>query len=121
MAMESPAYALLAANAALTTLVPVARIFKSGYAGENPAKPYITIQEIGGSPYNYVAGRPGMDVFRPTVKVYSETEGQCKQIATAVRDALELDAHGLIFDGPEQDFETKLFVHLSDWHFHTSR
>jgi hypothetical protein len=121
MAMESPAYALLAAYAPLTALVPSARIRKSGYAGESPVAPYITIQEIGGAPANYIAGRPGMDLFRPTVKVVAATEAESKTIAGHVRDALELSGHCLLFDGPEYESEVKLYVHFSDWHFHVSR
>lgn len=115
--MESPTYDLLVANSALTALVPAARVFKSGFAGDSPVAPYITIQEIGGVPENYMAGRPGMDRFRPTVKVCSKDEAQCKQIARIVRDTLELDAQCIVFDGPEVDAETRLFVHMSDWNF----
>ena len=121
MAMESPAYALLVANPVLTAIVAAGRIHKSGYAGEKATAPYITIQEIGTAPLNYMAGRPGMDLFRPTVKVMAETEGQCKQIAEIVRDTLELDGQCIVSDGPEFDAEAKLFVHFSDWHFHQSR
>ncbi|KRG38824.1 hypothetical protein ARC78_15205 [Stenotrophomonas pictorum JCM 9942] len=121
MAMESPVYMLLAATPALLALVPAASIYKSGIAAENAVAPYITIQEIATTPQNYVAGRPGIDTFRPTVKVMAETEGQCRKIAELVRDALELDGHCLIADGPEQDTETRLFVHFSDWHFHINR
>lgn len=121
MAMESPVYMLLAATPGITDLVPAASIYKSGAAAENAAAPYITIQEIGTTPENYIAGRPGLDRFRPTVKVMAATEGQCRLIAERVRDALELDAHCLIADGPEQDTETRLFVHFSDWHFHINR
>lgn len=121
MAMESSAYALLTANPTLLAKVPKAQIHKSGYAGEKPVLPYITIQEIGTVPYNYLAGRPGMDSFRPTIKVHAETEGQCREIAEIVRDTLELDAYCVLADGPEKDFETRIFVHLSDWRFHLSR
>lgn len=121
MAMESPVFALLAAHAPLVALVPKARIRKAGYAGEAPTAPYITLQEIGGAPNNYLAARPGIDSFRPTVKVIAETESQAKLIASHVRDALELDGNCLVFDGPEFESETKLFVHFSDWRFFTSR
>lgn len=121
MAMESKAYALLVANPALVALVPAARVFKSGYAGQSPAAPYITIQEIGTVPLNYMADRPGMDRFRPTVKVYAEDEGACREIAGIVRDTLELAGHGVVSDGPEFDEMAKLYVHLSDWHLHESR
>jgi len=121
MAMESPAYALLAAYAPLTALVPAARIRKSGYAGESPVAPYITIQEIGGVPGNYIADRPGMDSFRPTIKVIAETEAQAKAIGAHVLAALELHGNCLLFDGPEFEAETRLFVWFADFRFHASR
>lgn len=121
MAMESPAWSMLAAYTPLTALVPSARIRKSGYAGESPVAPYITIQEIGGSPANYVAGRPGMDSFRPSIKVVASTEAQARTIAGHVRDALELSGHCLLSDGPEFEMETKLYLHMSDWRFHVNR
>ncbi len=121
MAMESRAYALLVANPTLVGQVPAARVFKSGYAGENPVAPYITIQEIGAVALGYIADRPGMDRFRPTVKVYAADEGTCKAIAAIVRDTLEVAGYSVVSDGPEFDEQAKLFVHLSDWHLHESR
>lgn len=121
MAMESPVWALLAANPALTAIVPASAIFKSGYAGEKTLDRYITIQEIGTAPQNYIADRPGIDQFRPTVKVMSRDEGECKRIAEIVRDTLELDGHCIVADGPEFDAEAKVFMHLSDWHFYVNR
>jgi hypothetical protein len=121
MAMESPAWTLLAAYAPLVALVPAARIRKSGYAGESPVAPYITIQEIGGAPQNYVAERPGIDSFRPTIKVVAVTEASAKTIAAHVRDALELRGYCELFIGPEFEVESKLFICILDWRFYVSR
>lgn len=121
MALESPAWSLLSAYAPLVALVPAARIRKSGYAGESPVAPYITIQEIGGAPSNYVAGRPGIDSFRPSIKVVAATEAAAKTIAGHVRDALELAGYCELFDGPEFEVETKLFLHFQDWRFMLNR
>ena len=121
MAMESPAYALLSSYAPLTAIVPAARIHKSGYAGEAPVAPFITIQEIGGISVNYVAGRPGVDTFRPTVKVVAATEAQAKLIGSHVLAALELSGHCLLFDGPDFEADTKLYVWFTDFRFYVNR
>lgn len=119
MAMESPAWDLLTADAAITALVPIARIRK-GFAGESPPLPYIVLEQ-GANPLNYVAGRPGMDVFRTTVKVVAADTKQCNAIAELVRDALELAAVGIFADGPTFEADTKVYLHMSDWRFHTAR
>lgn len=120
MPMVPPVYALLSASAAVTALVPAARIHGQGYAGESPAAPYITWLMVSGMPHNYMADRPGIDAFRAQVDCWAPTAAEAKQIAEAVRNALELDAQCVsMFE--DFDPETKLFRFSSDWAFQTRR
>lgn len=120
MAMESPTWSLLAAAPAVTALVPQARIHK-GYAGDSPTVPYIVIEEITATPENYVAGRPGIDNFRSTVRVLADDTAECRQIGAAVRDAMEVVAAQQFAEGPYREKDTGLWSHLSDWSHWTHR
>lgn len=121
MAMVPPVYALLSADAAVTALVPASRIRGQGYAGETPVAPYITWQTVSGVPANYIAGRPGIDAFRVQIDIWANDATSAKQIATAVRDALELNAHCVSIMGESFEADTKLFRYSYDWAFHTPR
>lgn len=120
MAMESPTWAVLSAAAPVTALVPAARIFK-GYAGDAPVTPYIVIEEYNAVPANYMGDRPGVDNFRAQVRVMSDGTAQCRQIAEAVRDAMELVATCQFSEGPIREDDTGLWSHLSDWSHWTNR
>lgn len=121
MAMVPPVYELLSADAAVTALVPASRIRGQGYAGEAPVTPYITHQTISGNPANYIAGRPGMDAFRSQIDVWADTAAQAKQIAEAVRDALELNAQCVAIMGDDYEPDTRLHRYSFDFQFWTPR
>ncbi|MEJ7746058.1 MAG: DUF3168 domain-containing protein [Luteimonas sp.] len=121
MAMSPPVYAILSGDAAVTALVPAARIKGQSYAGESPIAPYITWQIISGGPENYLADRPGMDVFRVQIDIWAVSAASAKAIAALVRDALEPHAYCLNIFADDYEPDTKLYRYGYDWNFHTLR
>lgn len=120
MAMESPTWLLLSADAAVIALVPKARIHK-GYAGDAPVTPYIVIEEATATPQNYVGDRPGIDNFRAQIRVLADTTAQARQIGEAVRDVMETVSTQQFAEGPYREDDTGLWAHLSDWSHWTPR
>lgn len=120
MAMESPTWKVLAADASVTALVPASRIHK-GYAGDTPAMPYLVIEEVDAQPQSYTGNRPGIDNFRAQVRVVASGTQQARQIGEAVRNALEAVATQQFAEGPYREDDTGNWIHLSDWSHWTNR
>lgn len=121
MALVPPVYEILSASGAVTALVPATRIRGQGYAGETPVAPYITWQVVSGQPENYTGNRPGIDQHRVQVDCWAATAAQSKQIAAAVRDALEPHAQCVAVFGDDYDTEAKLYRFGADWSFWSGR
>lgn len=116
--MNPPVYAALnvpAINALVGT-----RIYANGHAPQGVLRPYITWQIVGGGPVNNLSDDPDMDEARVRVWSYSdETAGSAaaRNLALAVRTALEAQTH--VTFGPVGEFEsdTKMFVWIQDAEF----
>lgn len=120
--MNPNVYAALSVPA-VTALV-AQRIYRNGHAPQDTARPYITWQVVGGGPLNNLSDNPNMDNMRVRVWCYSnESAGSAaaRNLAKAVRDALEAVTH--VIAGPFDDFEpdTRLFVWVMDAEFWDAR
>lgn len=123
--MYPPIFPVVAASSAVKALIgnnPV-RFYQFGMNDTQPAVyPYAVWQRVGGSPENYVDQIPDIDSFNVQVDVYvspSEIKGgeKCRQIAAALRDAIEPAAHITAWLGESRDPDTKAFrfTFLTDW------
>lgn len=86
------------------------RFYLFGMAPQNVEKPYAVWQTAYGSPENYISQNPDMDYFGVQVDVYaSEIQGPTvtRQVAEALRDAIEPHAHIVSWRGDSQDQDTK--------------
>ncbi|MEF2147791.1 DUF3168 domain-containing protein [Aquilutibacter rugosus] len=119
--MIPPIHQILSADAAVTALVPPLRIRGQGYAGDQPAAPYITWQLVGGLPHNYVGERPGADAYRVQIDVYSKSASQCREIAAKVRDAMEPHGACTSLNGDDFEADTQLYRYSADWSLHIVR
>lgn len=119
--MGPPVFQILSGSPAVVALVPASRIRGQGYAGETPATPYITWQIVDGIPANYTGNRPGLDQWRVQIDCWSATAAQSKQIAAAVRDALEPHAQCVAIFGDDYDTDAKLYRFGFDWSFQHRR
>lgn len=106
--MLPPIFQVCAADPGVTALLgnsPV-RIFPFGRAPQGVELPYAVWQVIGGSPENYLAGRPDIDGTTIQINVYGSTGAQAHNAAEAIRYAIELTAHVVRWGGDDTDPET---------------
>ncbi|TRZ62976.1 DUF3168 domain-containing protein [Pseudomonas alloputida] len=108
--MTSPIVKACLQSPAVTALLGTGadmRLYSFGEAPEGVAKPYVVWQVVGGSPENYLAGRPDADGFNLQVDVYATTGDKARQVRDAIRDAIELDAYVTRWGVEGRDPETK--------------
>lgn len=120
--MNPPVAELLAASAAVTALVgtgPV-RIFED-VAPQNTARPYIVWRVVYGTPENYLGQPPGIDYCRVQIDCYGEHAAQAREVALAVRNALQPHATEIGRNPNVADPETGLRSYSFDWGFWTHR
>lgn len=85
------------------------RVEAFGVAPQNGERPYAVHQVVGGSPENYLAGRPDIDSLVVQVDVYSLSAQLAKQGAAALVAALETVAYVTSWNGEFREIETKLY------------
>lgn len=85
------------------------RIFRHGAAPQDTEKPYVTWFEVAGQPYDQLSGTPCGDFDSVQIDCWSKSDTQVEQLASAVRDALDLAgiANRLVVNSREP--ETRLY------------
>ncbi|MBB1389536.1 DUF3168 domain-containing protein [Shewanella sp. SG44-6] len=118
-----PIFSVCAASVAVTQLLGTnpTRLYPFGQAPQNVVKPYAVWQVIGGSPENYVSGRPDTDTFSLQVDVYAESGSSASNVGDAIRTAIELDAYTTNFNGDSRDEQTGHYRHSFDVDWIVSR
>ena len=101
------AFALLSGDSS-AEFNPV-RVFAFGEAPENTARPYVTWQVITGSPENYLANRPDIDGYTLQVDVWADDGQAARDVAAAVRDAIEPHAYIVRWGGDSRDPDTRAY------------
>lgn len=114
--MYAPIFAVCAADPAVTALLGVSpvRIYPFGEAPEGVAKPYVVWQTVGGNPENYLAQRSDIDGFSLQIDVYGLSVTQARDVAKAVRNAIELKANIARWGGDSHDPATKTYRYSFD-------
>jgi len=100
------------------------RVYQNGHAPEGVAKPYIVWQIVSGNPVNNLSDDPEMDDAR--VRVWSYTDptagtAAARNLALAVRTALEAVTHVVFGPVDEVDDPTGMIVWIQDAEFWTPR
>lgn len=106
--MNPQLFPTLAANGAVTALIgsnPV-RCYPFGLAPENVAKPYAVWRIVSGRPENYLGTTPDIDTFTTQIDIYAESLASARNVATAMRNAIEPVAHITRWGGESRDLET---------------
>lgn len=120
-----PIFETCAADVAVAALLGesggVLRLYPAGAAPQGATKPYAVWQSIGGSPENYLGGRPDIDRHVLQVDAYADTLTAARAILDAIEEAVELVAHVTTFRGEEKDGETALYRVGADLEWYTSR
>ena len=121
--MNPPVFQALNVSAVRAFVGTPARIYQVK-APQNVAKPYIVWQVVGGSPVNNLSDNPDMDNSRIRVWCYcDEAAGTAaaRNLALAVRAALEAVTHVTFGPIDNYEVETSLYVWIMDAEFWESR
>jgi hypothetical protein len=126
--MNPPIFQLAIASGAVTALLGVdpTRFWSFGEApadesGVGAKKPYAVWQVIDGSPGNNLSSRPQFDDCVVMVDCYAKSAAVAKQIQIALRDALELSAHIVKWNGESHEPATGLYRYGFNVEFSTDR
>lgn len=109
--MFPPVFQTCAASAAVTALIgttPV-RLYPFGEAPQGVIYPYAVWQLVSGSPENYLGDRPDADSFTVQIDVYADTATSARNVAKALRDAIEPVAYVTSWRGESRDPDTKKY------------
>lgn len=85
------------------------RLFPFGEAPQKTTRPYAVWQTITGAPENYLDKTPDIDSWQIQIDVYAATVTLCRQVAEALRDAIEPHAHIITWGGDDRDPDTNLY------------
>lgn len=106
--MFPPIFAVAAADPAVTAVLgssPV-RLWPFGSAPQDSPKPYATWQTVTGSPENYLNQRPDLDAYMLQVDCWAASPTEARNVAKALRDAIEPHAYITRWNGEMRDSET---------------
>ena len=104
---HAPATALLGTNP--TRFWPFAEAPRDANGIPSGGTPYALWQTAYGTPFNTLACRPTEDQWGVQVDVYAPTARVSRQVAAAIRDAVEGDAYVVSWNGESKDEPTGLF------------
>ena len=121
--MFPPIFALAVASSAVTSLLDTAptRFWPFGEAPQDETRPYAVWQTIYGSPENYLGQRPDIDSWGVQVDAYAPTATGARNVARALRDALEGQAHVVAWNGEMKDEPTGLYRYSFSVEFWAAR
>lgn len=120
--MTPPVFATCTESSTVLSLLgdTPTRLFQFGQAPQGVAKPYAVWQVAGGAPENYLGDVPDVDQITLRVDAYAQTAAEAREVAAALRDAIEPVAHVVAWLGEIRDAETQLYVvaFVVDWFVH---
>ena len=90
------------------------RLYPFGTAVQAGSKPYAVWQVIGGGPENDINQTPDVDLYAIQFDAYATTASAARDVAEALRDAIEPSAHVVSWRGEEKDTETNLYRYSFD-------
>ena len=103
--MRPPIFSTISAVSAVTDLLgtdPV-RFFPFGQAPDEVELPYAVWQTVSGSPENYLSGGPSVDSWLVQVDVYAKRGSTARNVAEALRDAIEPEAYITAWRGERKE------------------
>ena len=120
--MTPPVFQICAADSAVTALLGTGptRLFPFGQAPQGVTLPYAVWQTVSGLPENYLGQVPDLDSYTVQIDVYAGRGSEARQVAAALRDAIEPHAHVVGWNGESTDPDTghKRYGFDIDWHVH---
>lgn len=120
--MHPPIFEVCSADAGVKAVLGTpCRLYPFGLAPQNPVKPYAVWQTVGGSPENYLAGRPDTERHALQIDVYASSASQARAALVAIERAVELSCYVTRYGGESRDMETKNYRSSMDVDWHTYR
>ncbi|WP_447651558.1 DUF3168 domain-containing protein [Pseudomonas abietaniphila] len=122
--MYAPIFKVCSVDPAVTAVLGAGvdcRLYLFGQAPADVIKPYAVWQTVGGEPENYLANRPDSDRFELQIDVYAQSADQSRDVAKAIRDAIELKAYVTSWNGESVDVPTKTYRYSFDVDWWVSR
>lgn len=121
--MIPPIAALLFADPVVTGYLGTdpMRLFPFGQTPDAYTKPYATWQTISGTPENTLSAPPPVDHISVQVDVWADSAQDCWEIATAIRDVLELSAHMTYFGNTERATDARSYRQTLTFDFWLNR
>jgi hypothetical protein len=105
--MFPPIYATCAADTSVVTLLTDVdgrlRLFPAGEAPQSQDRPYAVWQTIYGEPDNSLSCTPNTDLFGVQVDVYGPTLDGVRNVATALRNAIQVTAYVVRYNGESRE------------------
>jgi len=108
----APIYLVAKQSAQVLALLgsPEPRFYPFGENDDQPrVYPYAVFQVVGGSPDNFLAGRPDTDGVALQLDVYAKTAADAEAVAEALRQAIELDCYITAWRGTSRDLTTRSY------------
>lgn len=115
--MYPPIFAICSADAGVQAVLGSGadcRLYPFGEAAQGVTKPYAVWQTISGSPENCISNVPVVDSWSLQVDVYSLTVTEARDVAEALRDAIEPEAHIVGWGGESRDPDTNNYRYSFD-------
>lgn len=93
------------------------RLYPFGEAPQDDSKPYAVWQVVSGQPENYLGQTPDIDYIGVQVDVYALQVSDAREVAIALRNAIEPVAHIVRWDGEWREPQTKFYrvAFTIDW------
>jgi hypothetical protein len=85
------------------------RFWPFAAAPQNPTKPYATWQLIYGVPENYIDCPPDIDNVGIQIDCWGDTISSVRDVANAIRRAVEGEAHVVALNGETREPDTMLY------------
>lgn len=100
------------------------RFYMFGQAPQNVQLPYAVWQSVGGFPENYINQVPDIDNYTIQIDVYaspSQGSQMVRDVAEAIRDAIEDKCHIISWRGESRDTDTQNYRFSFDCDWYVSR
>jgi hypothetical protein len=109
--MYPPIFEIVAADSDVQTNLGASptRFYPFGEAPPNVIKPYAVWQFVTGIPENYISEVPDTDTMSIQIDAFAESASQVRDVAQALRDAIEPHAHVVSWRGESRDPDTRNF------------
>jgi len=113
-----PVFSLVSNDSASSALLEsggICRCFLFGEAPKQVATPYVVWSMVTGTPENLLDTTPKEDSQLVQLDCWAKTAAEAREVAGAVRSALEVDGYVQSYRGEEIDPESNLFRISFDW------